>query len=357
LTLILSNEEIDQILTMPDCIDVLEDAYRELAAGRGVIRPRSDSLAPTELEGAVYALKTADGIAPKFGISAVRINSDIIQNPVVDGVPRRVKVPAAPNNRWVGLVLLFSTATGEPLAIMPDGVMQRMRVGATTGLGAKYMARENATTAGLIGSGWQAGAQVMAIAAVRPINTVRCFSPNKENRENFCREYSERLKLDIQPVDTPEAAVAGADVAMCSSSALDYIFFKEWLEPGMHVCSIKLPEIEPTAVMRADVLAIHSSHDKQALIGTNDVNEPERVRGREDEVKNAIDFSALPTLLDLITGNLKGRTSDNQVTCFLNNTGTSYQFAAVGSVVLAKAKKLGMGNELPTGWFTEDVHP
>ena len=126
MTLILSNEEIDKIITMPECINVLEEAYVEYDAGRGVVRARTDTLAPTAMEGAVYALKSADGIAPKFKTSAVRINSDIITCPVIDGAPRRVKVPAAPNNRWVGLVLLFNTDTGEPTAIFPDGVMQRI---------------------------------------------------------------------------------------------------------------------------------------------------------------------------------------------------------------------------------------
>ncbi len=130
------------------------------------MRQRTDSLAPTKTPGAIYGLKSADGVAPKFGTAAVRINSDIITYPEVGGVKRRVKVPAAPNKRWVGLVLLFSTETGEPLAIFPDGNMQRMRVGATNGLGAKYLAREDARTAAVIGSGFQAGAQLMAMTAV-----------------------------------------------------------------------------------------------------------------------------------------------------------------------------------------------
>jgi ornithine cyclodeaminase/alanine dehydrogenase-like protein (mu-crystallin family) len=253
MTLILSNEDIDQLLTMADYVDILEDAYGELAAGRGVVRPRADSLAPTAMPGAVYGLKSADGIAPKFGAAAVRINSDIITYPEVGGVPRRVKVPAAPNKRWVGLVLLFSTETGEPLAIFPDGAMQRMRVGATSGLGAKFLAREDASTAAIIGSGFQAGAQLMALAAVRDIQTVRCFSPNRENRERFCRDWSERLQIDMTPVAAAEDAVKGADVVACSTSSLGYVFHDGWLEPGMHISSIKLPEIDPAEVNRADL--------------------------------------------------------------------------------------------------------
>ncbi len=357
MTLILSNEEIDKILTMPECIEVLEDAYVEYDAGRGVVRARTDTLAPTAMEGAVYGLKSADGIAPKFKTAAVRINSDIITCPVIDGMPRRVKVPAAPNNRWVGLVLLFDTDTGEPTAIFPDGVMQRMRVGATSGLGIKYLARKDAKTVGMIGSGWQAGAQLMAACAVRDIETVKVYSPNQNNCAAFCREWSERMNIKIVPMDSGEAAMKGADIAMCSSSSLEYIFDKSWIGPGMHFCSIKLSEIPPEAIDAADLFYIHNHEDKQPIISTKDLPSLDKVRGREDEVKEAIDFDRAPTLFDLIAGREKGRTSDDQASCFLNNTGTGYQFAAVGAVVVKKARELGVGNELPTDWFTEDVHP
>ena len=166
MTLILSNEEISEILTMADCMDALEDAYIELEAGRGITRHRSDSLTSAQIPNSLYGLKSMDGIAPKFGTSAVRINSDIITCPEVNGKRRRVKIPAAPNKRWVGLVLLFSTETGEPLAIFPDGVVQRARVGATNGLGAKYLARKDARIVALLGSGWQASGQRASYASL-----------------------------------------------------------------------------------------------------------------------------------------------------------------------------------------------
>ena len=152
---------------MPDCIAVLEEAYVELAEGRGVSRTRSDCSRRPSRDDALYSLKSMDGVIPKLGVGAVRINSDIVTWPKKGNNVRREKVPAAPGNRYVGLVLLFSTENGEPLAIFPDGVMQRMRVGAANGLGVKYLARKNAKTVGILGSGWQAGAQLMAVCAVR----------------------------------------------------------------------------------------------------------------------------------------------------------------------------------------------
>src|SRR5258708_28601392 len=116
MTLILSNAEIDSVLSMKDCIDVLEDAYREFAHGRGVSRTRSDSFSETTRPDALYSLKSMDGIVPKLGVGAVRINSDIVTWPQEGGNERRVKMPSAPNARYIVLVLLFSIETVEPLS-------------------------------------------------------------------------------------------------------------------------------------------------------------------------------------------------------------------------------------------------
>src|SRR4051794_20540228 len=203
MTLILSNDDVDKLLTMRECIDVLEDAYVELAEGRGVNRMRSDCITPTANPDAIYGLKSMDGVIPKLGIGAIRINSDIVTFPKKGNNIVRHKVPAA-NGRYVGLVLLFSSENGEPLAILPDGVMQRMRVGAANGLGMKYLARKNATSVGILGCGWQAGAQLMAACAVRKITLIRCFSPTKANCDAFAAQMSTFLGVEVIPVGQPE---------------------------------------------------------------------------------------------------------------------------------------------------------
>jgi alanine dehydrogenase len=357
MTLILSNDDAEKLLTMPECIDVLEEAYAELAEGRGVSRTRSDCFAPTSREDALYSLKSMDGVIPKFGVGAVRINSDIVTWPKRGNNVRREKIPAAPGNRYVGLVLLFSTETGEPLAIFPDGVMQRMRVGAANGLGVKYLARKDATTVGILGSGWQAGAQLMAVRAVRDITTIRCFSPNAENRDTFARQMSEALGVEIIPVAQPEEAIKGADIVMCATNSVDHIFFERWIEPGVHLSSIKIPEIEPNAVKRADRVAVHVHDTKPIHVATKGIMPAETGSGRGWATADAIDFSKLPTLPELIVGRAEGRKSDDEVTCFLNNIGLGYQFAAAGALLYRKAKESGAGHDLPTDWFTEDVHP
>src|SRR5262245_10236809 len=152
MTLILSNEDVEATLQMPECLDAMETAYRDLGLMQGANGLRSEILTPTVRDDALHSLMTMNGVVPRFGIGAVRINSDILTWPVSAAGPRRVKVAAAPNDRYVGLVLLFSTHSGEPLAIYPDGVVQRMRVGGTTGLAAKYLARPDAREVALLGT-------------------------------------------------------------------------------------------------------------------------------------------------------------------------------------------------------------
>ena len=357
MTLILSNDDVEKLLTMPECIAVMEEAYVELAEGRGVNRTRSDCITPTSRPDAIYGLKSMDGVIPKLGIGAIRINSDIVTFPKKGNNVRREKVAAAPGGRYTGLVLLFSTENGEPLAIMPDGVMQRMRVGAANGLGAKYLARKDAKTVAILGTGWQAGAQLMAACAVRDIKSIRCFSPNEDHRNAFATEMSGKLGVEVAPVPQPEDAINGADIVMCASNSLDNIFFERWMVPGVHLTSIKQPEIEVKALRRADRIALHYHEESPIHVSTKDLALAKTANEQSWSMSKEIDFDKMPTLPDLIMGVAEGRQSDQEITCFLNNIGLGYQFAAAGSVVYRKAKETGLGHQLPTEWFTEDVHP
>jgi alanine dehydrogenase len=357
MTLILSNQDVEQLLTMRECIEVLEDVYVELSEGRGVNRRRSDCLVPSVRPGALYSLKSMDGVIPKLGIGAVRIDSDIVTWPVEGSNMRRVKVPAAPNGRYVGLVLLFSSHSGELLAILPDGVMQRIRVGATNGLGVKYLAREDAGSVGILGSGWHAGAQLMAACAVRKIKTIRCFSPNSDHREAFAREMSAALGIEVKPVGSPEDAIGAVDIAMCATNSVDNVFFERWIRPGVHVSSIKVPEIDRAAIRRADRLVIHTHDDKPLHVTTKELAVPETAENKGWRLGEGIDFAHTPILADVIAGKAAGRCADHEVTCFINNLGLGYQFAAAGAVAYRKARESGLGHELPTDWFTQDVHP
>lgn len=357
MTLLLSNDDVGRLLTMRECIDALETAYRELAAGRGTDRRRSDSFVAGPAEGSLYSLKSMDGIAPAFGVGAVRINSDVVHWPTRGGNARREKIPLAPGGRWVGLVLLFSIETGEPLALFPDGYLQRLRVGGTNGLAADCLARQDARTVGLLGSGWQAGGQLMAACAVRPIERIRCYSTSAERREAFAREWSERLGVQVSAVASPEEAARRADIVMCATNSIDHVFFERWVEPGMHLSSIKRPELEPAAILRADRVFIHAKHASPTHVVAAGIEVPEATQGKGWKLLQEIDFDALPELHELVAGTAPGRSRPEDVTCFLNNIGRGYQFAAVGGALYRKARAAGAGREFPTEWFTQDVHP
>ena len=348
--LILSNDDAEALLPMRECIGALEDAYRELAQERAANAQRSDAVTTTTRADAVYSLKLMGGVLSSAGVGAVRLNSDIISF----GEQRQVKLPLAPGDRYTGLVLLFSTHTGEPLAIFPDGVLQRMRVGAASALGAKYLARPDASSVGLIGAGWQAGAQVMAIAALRNIDALRCYSPTREKREAFCAELGEKTGIPMRAVSTPEEAVRGAGIVLCATNSNGHVFFDNWLAPGMHVGTIRGPELAPEAVRRADLVAIHDRGARAHVTATRDVVMP-RVRhaiaGLEDVMSTA------PTLGELVAGMAQGRSSAEQTSCFLNLTGIGLQFAAAGAALYRKARETGAGRELPGEWFTQDVVP
>jgi alanine dehydrogenase len=354
---VFSNEDVEKMITMKECMDVLEELYLDLGKSQALFMPRVDNIMPSSHENAYYAFKHMGGGWPRHKIMALRINSDVITHPVVGGALRRVKVPKA-GGRWVGLVQLYSSETGELLAIFPDGVAQRMRVGATNGLGVKYLARKNARSAGIIGSGWQAGTQLMALLEARSIEEIRVFSLTKENRDAFVEEMRKLTGANIRAVDSPEECVRDVDIIMAATSSIEPVIKSPWLRDGMHVSCIKSNEVDWAVIERCNRVFIHSSLQKRwadnVLAGTLHIPKEHNQGWWNEEGRNNAVF---PDLSDLVSGRKTGQANDRDITCFINNIGLGLQFAAVGALILEKAKVLGMGTELPAEWFSETVHP
>ena len=364
MTLILNNAQIAELVTMQEVIDVLEDAFIELAEGRGAVRRRSDIITPSSHpSGGMYALKSMDGVVPKLGVGAIRLNSDILTFPTISDVKRRVKIPAAPNERYTGLVLLFSTATGEPLAIFPDGMIQPMRVAATSALGAKSLAREDSHIVTILGSGWQARSQARAIMCVRNVKEMRVYSTRQHMREEFAAEMSPIVGRDIKVYDDPVKAVTGADIVLAATNAIVPVMKPEWIEKGMHISTIKPGEFSPAVVARSDVRATLVEDCDPVFVTSHGLHVPEEPGGELQNLAEEVGWKKLVTLpellLDIKNGKneSRGRTSRSQVTCFLNPLGLGYQFAAVGSIILKRAKEQGVGHDLPTDWFTQKEIP
>ncbi len=355
---VLSNEDVEQLLSMADCIAVHEEMYRDYADGQALLVPRIDNLSPTGEAGAYYAFKQMGGAWPRKGVQALRINSDIITQPVIDGRPRRVKQPKA-NGRWVGLVFVFSSETGALLAIFPDGVMQRLRVGAANGIAMKHLAREDARSLALIGSGWQAGGQLLAALSVRAIERVRVHSTRSESRSAFVREARLRHpELDIRATDSAEECVEGADVIMAATSSMVRVLEPGWLKSGVHISCIKSQEVDQQLLDRCDRIVVHiSAQPKQynnVMPGTANVGK-EGGTGWWNAPGNR--FAEYPDLAQLVAGRAAARSSPDEITCFVNNIGIGLQFAAAGALVLEKAEAAGLGHSLPDDWFSETVHP
>ncbi len=151
--------------------------------------------------------------------------------------------------------------------------------------------------------------------------------------------------------------MSGVDIVMCGTNSIAPILFKNTIRPGMHLSSIKKPEIDPDAVRAADRVAVHTHDTTPILVVAKGVDFKEDAKDLAWNAAKNLDFSKFPTLPDLIAGYAIGRGSETEVTCFLNNLGLGFQFAAAGSVVYKKAVEQGVGREFPTDWFTETVHP
>ena len=355
---VLSNEDVEQLLTMPECIAVHEDMYRDYAAGQALLAPRIDNVSPSIEPGAYYGFKQMGGTWPRRRVQALRINSDIITHPMIGGKRRRVKEPKA-NGRWVGLVLMFSSETGALLAIFPDGVMQRLRVGAASGLGLKHLAREDARSLAIVGSGWQAGAQLMAALSVRAFERVRVYSTRAESRNAFVAEARAcHPGVDIRASDSAEECVAGADVVMAATSSMVRVLEPAWLKSGMHVSCIKAQEVDQALLDRCDRVVVHVTgqpgENNNVMPGTANLA-PENSSGWWNAPGSR--FAECPDLAQVVAGKASGRSTPDEITCFVNNVGIGLQFAAAGALVVEKAAAAGLGHELPDDWFSETVHP
>src|SRR5918993_1496302 len=239
MTLILNNDEIETVFTLEDCFDVLEPALRDLGNGSAVSMPRHDLLVPGPLDGSYHGLKTSCASLPRSGVTTMRLTSDILTWPIVSGRQRRVKVPLAVGSKYVGLVFVFSTTTGELLAILPDGFIQAIRVGVTNALSAKYMARPDSSVLAVYGSGWQARPAVLAMCKVFAIGEIRVFSPTKSNCERFVAEMRQLVNAKLIAISSAQEAAKNADIVSLATNALDPFFPASWLQPGMHLTTVR----------------------------------------------------------------------------------------------------------------------
>jgi len=208
--LLINNQEVADLFDMKSCLEALETGYADLLKGDAVYRPRLDVWVPCERPDGYYRWGTMEGASREIGVFAIRMKSDIVHWP--DGKTEE-KYCTRPGT-YCGLIMVFSVRNGEPLAILNDGLLQHMRVGGCAGLGAKYLARPDASVVGILGSGGMAGSYLEAFNEVRKIRKVKVYSPTRAHREAYAAEMSRKLGLSVEAVDSPEAVVRGSHIVL-----------------------------------------------------------------------------------------------------------------------------------------------
>lgn len=357
--LVLSNEEIEKILPVSSCLEVLEEAYRDLGNGMAATVPRYDVFSPVGSQ-EFYEYKTMSGVLPNRKVAALRLNSSVVKWYEKAGGVRKDKLPVAAGDRYVGLVMLFSTETGEPLAIFPDGYVQKLRVAAASSIAARYLARKDSKVMALLGAGWQASAHLVTLCMVRDLKKVKIYSPTPESRRRFVKESRGSVPAEVVESSSVEEAIDGADIITCATNSISALFSGDLLRSGVHVSCVKPCELDATTYKRADPLIIHwrEAQPFQIAIGVDPQSIPDIAEGWHHPITREVaPVWDLPTISQLVNGQHRGRVKEDAISCFCNNVGLGLQFAAVGSEVLARAREARVGREIPTEWFLESVHP
>jgi alanine dehydrogenase len=294
-----------------------------------------------------------EGVSRRHGVVAIRMKSDMNRYVEAFGIGRHDKWASKPG-LFCGLVLLFSTHTGELLAVLNDGFIQQTRVGATSGVAAKCLARPDASVLGMIGSGGQARSHARAFATVRKLKTIKVFSPNRERRETFAEEMGQALGVEAFAVANAQAAVSDSDIVATCTNAIEPVIRREWLSKGTHATSVNAHhELPPGFFRRVDVVLRPQILDtRRYAVGSEKEKRtaPKALRKSRGEIPEDI-----PTLSDLLLGKAKGRADSDQITYFNNNEGNGLQFAVCGALAYQRAKQRGLGRELPSEWFLQDI--
>jgi alanine dehydrogenase len=318
-----------------------------------------------EAEAPYYRGAVMAGGSRKDGNVCARMLSDMVAWPREHGSIRENKYAREPGT-FCGLLFLFSARTGEPVAMLNDGVLQHVRVAGGAGLGVKYLSREDSTTVGMIGSGGMARTYLDSFLQSRAITRVKVYSPNTGNREAYAREMADAHGIDVEPVGSAEEAVRGADIVSVCTSSNEPVFRNEWLEPGMHVTNLTSVDVERDLYRIVDVAmrpgqatprlerypeeTFHARAGYLAYVAGT----PEE-RAMVPRVDLPQDFLDMPSLSDFVAGRVQGRTRPEQ-TSFFNNVGAiGAQFEAVAAAVYRAAVAAGVGTEIPTDWFLQDV--
>ncbi len=316
--LLISERDVESLLTLEEAIPVVEDAFLQQARASATNRPRTRVLA-----GPGSHIHFMDASADEPGVYGFKTYT------IVDGSARY-------------FVYLFSSETGELLAIVQARGLGRLRTGAATALAARYMAREEASTAGVLGSGYQSRTQLEGMCRVRPVSEAVVYSPTEANREAFAEEMTDRLGIPVTAVDGPQAAVEGADVLTVITKSKTPVLDGAWLSPGVHVtaaggASPFVREFDETVLRRAGLIAVDDLAQAQIESG-------ELMEAASD---GHILWSRLRELWQVVGGEVAGRTGAEEITLF-KSLGMALWDVVAAKAVYDKAAAAGAGTRVPS---------
>ncbi len=363
MTLFLNNKDVESLLTMEITIEALERSYIQMIKGEAVCRPRIDLQIPTRDPQKTYQWGTMEG-GSSSEYFAIRMKSDVLFEQEYQGTRTLEKYCIQPGT-FCGLIFLFRVDNGEPLALINDGYLQHMRVGADSAFGVKYMARKDAEAVGMFGAGGMARSHIDSIRLVRNIKKIQVYSPTKANREAYAREMRDKYRIETIALNHPQDVYKGIDILAGCTDANVPVILGQFVEKGTHITSVGGRPDEETfrrvdrylRLGNATPLVDKSEITNESLTYVTPMLE-ERMRLRAHRYSKgavkAIAEDKVIYLKDLLEGK-KGRTSPDEITYSERGNLQGAQFHAVAGRVYELARERGLGLEIPTEWFLQDI--
>ncbi|MFC3476504.1 ornithine cyclodeaminase family protein [Halobacterium litoreum] len=317
-TLFLADDDVAGLAEPADYVDAVREGYRQRGEGAPA-KPRTKLLneEPPGMFTAYAAVLPETGAMGGYMYSA--------------GFGER--------DAWF-VTPLFDAESGEPLAILDGARMNPFKTGAAGAVGVDALAREDASTMAVIGSGAQARGQLRATATVRDVDSVFVYSPTKEHREEFAAEMNERLDASVAAVASSAAAVEGADIVVTATKADEPVFDGDDLADGAHVTAMgqydpEKRELDARTIERA--VYVPDLRERVAQDAGSFLHAVEAGVVDEDHVH--------AELGEVVAGNAPGRESPDDVTVF-DSGGTGIETAAAAHMLYERAVDEGLGTEL-----------
>lgn len=322
--LLLTRDDVIQVLEMSDCMLAVEKAFAELASGTAVLPLRTAITPPDGLSLYMPAyLKEMGALACKV-VTVYKNN------------PRKHNLPTT-----IGKVLLQNPETGEVICIMDGGYLTAVRTGAASGVATKYLARpDKGQIAGIFGAGVQAKTQLRAVANARDLSRALVYDVSADAVKAFVKDLGTKLSLEIIPVDSPNQILAEADIICTATSAATPLFDGALVRQGTHINGIGshspgARELDTATIKKSRIVA--DSYEA-CLKEAGDIMIPLQ--------EGAITQSHIQAELgEVILGRKPGRTSAEEITLFKSN-GLAIQDAATAKLVFDKAREEGIGKEV-----------